>query len=97
MPVLAYMERNGVRIDTEGLRETSRLFTQRMLNIEQEIHELTGLPELNISSPKQVGEALFEHLKINDKAKKTKKGQRRCSSRCAQNTPWWARYWNTAA
>ena len=75
MPVLAYMERNGVRIDTEGLRETSRLFTQRMLNIEQEIHELTGLPELNISSPKQVGEALFEHLKINDKAKKTKKGQ----------------------
>ena len=75
MPVLAYMERNGVRIDTEGLRETSRLFTQRMQQIEDEIHDLTGMPDLNISSPKQVGEALFDKLKITDKAKKTKTGQ----------------------
>ena len=75
MPVLAYMERNGVRIDTEGLHETSRLFTQRMQQIEDEIHDLTGLPDLNISSPKQVGEALFDKLKITDKAKKTKTGQ----------------------
>ena len=75
MPVLAYMERNGVRIDTEGLRETSRLFTERMTQIEDEIHELTGVPDLNISSPKQVGEVLFERLKITDKAKKTKTGQ----------------------
>lgn len=75
MPVLAYMERNGVRIDTEGLRETSRLFTQRMQQIEDEVHQLTGVPDLNISSPKQVGEVLFERLKITDKPKKTKTGQ----------------------
>ena len=75
MPVLAYMERNGVRIDTEGLRETSRLFTQRMQQIEQEVHQLTGVPDLNISSPKQVGEVLFDKLKITNKPKKTKTGQ----------------------
>ena len=75
MPVLAYMERNGVCIDKEGLRETSRLFTERMQKIEQEIHEMTGVPDLNISSPKQVGEVLFDKLKIIDKPKKTRTGQ----------------------
>ena len=75
MPVLAYMERNGVCIDTEGLRETSRLFSERMAQIEDEIHQLTGCPDLNISSPKQVGEVLFDKLKITDKPKKTKTGQ----------------------
>ena len=75
MPVLAYMERNGVRVDTEGLRETSRLFTERMTQIEDDVHQLTGVPDLNISSPKHVGEVLFERLKIVDKAKKTKTGQ----------------------
>ena len=75
MPVLAYMERNGVRIDTEGLRETSRLFTGQMQQIEEEVHQLTGVPDLNISSPKQVGEVLFDRLKITDKPKKTKTGQ----------------------
>ncbi|MBQ9558471.1 MAG: DNA polymerase I [Bacteroidaceae bacterium] len=75
MPVLAYMERNGVCIDTEGLRETSRLFTEQMQQIEQEVHELTGVPDLNISSPKQVGEVLFDKLHITDKPKKTKTGQ----------------------
>lgn len=74
MPVLAYMERCGVCIDTEGLKETSRLFTQQMNQLEQEIHELAGI-DFNIASPKQVGEVLFEHLKISDKAKKTKTGQ----------------------
>ena len=75
MPVLAYMERNGVCIDTEGLRETSRLFSDRMQQIEDDVHQLTGVPELNISSPKQVGEVLFDRLKIVDKPKKTKTGQ----------------------
>ena len=74
VPVLAYMERNGVRIDTEALKETSRHFTARMNKIEEEIHQLAGM-EFNISSPKQVGEVLFERLKITDKAKKTKTGQ----------------------
>lgn len=75
MPVLAYMERNGVCIDTGGLRETSRLFSDRMQQIEDDVHQLTGVPELNISSPKQVGEVLFDRLKIVDKPKKTKTGQ----------------------
>lgn len=74
MPVLAYMERNGVRIDTEALKNTSAHFTARMEQIEKEIHELAGTA-FNISSPKQVGEILFEKLKITDKAKKTKTGQ----------------------
>lgn len=74
MPVLAYMERNGVCIDREGLKETSRLYTEEMNRIEKEIHELAGI-DFNIASPKQVGEVLFDRLKIVDKPKKTKTGQ----------------------
>ena len=74
VPVLVNLESNGVRIDTESLRETSRLFTARLAEIEQDIYHLTG-ERFNIASPRQVGEVLFEHLKIADKAKKTKTGQ----------------------
>lgn len=74
VPVLAYMERNGVRIDTEALKETSQHFTARMKQLEEEVHQLAGM-EFNIASPKQVGEVLFDRLKITDKAKKTKTGQ----------------------
>ena len=74
VPVLAYMERNGVRIDTEALKETSRHFTARMNQIEEEVHQLAGT-NFNIASPKQVGEILFDKLKIVEKAKKTKSGQ----------------------
>ena len=74
VPVLAYMERNGVRIDKEALKETSRHFTARMNQIEEEVHQLAGT-NFNIASPKQVGEILFEKLKIVEKAKKTKSGQ----------------------
>ena len=74
MPVLAEMEMNGVRIDTQSLKETSRTLTERMHEIEQRIHELAGM-EFNIASPKQVGEVLFEKMKIVEKAKKTKTGQ----------------------
>lgn len=74
VPVLAYMERNGVRIDTDALKETSHHFTLRMNQIEKEIHTLAGM-EFNVSSPKQVGEVLFDRLKIVEKAKKTKTGQ----------------------
>ena len=74
VPVLAYMERNGVRIDTEALKETSKHFTTRMQAIEEEVHQLAGV-DFNISSPKQVGEVLFDKLKIVEKAKKTKTGQ----------------------
>ena len=74
VPVLAYMEKNGVRVDTDALKETSQHFTTRMNQIEKEIHELAG-GEFNVSSPKQVGEVLFDKLKIINKAKKTKTGQ----------------------
>lgn len=74
VPVLVNIESNGVRIDTEALKQTSELFTARMKAIEQEIYALAG-EEFNISSPKQVGEVLFDRLKITDKAKKTKTGQ----------------------
>lgn len=74
MPVLAYMEQCGVCVDTEGLKETSLLFTEKMNKIEQEVHQLAGM-EFNIASPRQVGEVLFDRLKITDKPKKTKTGQ----------------------
>ena len=74
MPVLAEMEMNGVCLDTKALSETSRLFTERMLQLEQHIYELAGEP-FNISSPKQVGDILFGKMKIVEKPKKTKTGQ----------------------
>ena len=74
VPVLAYMERNGARIDTDALKETSSLFGKRLADIEEEIYKLAGEP-FNIASPKQVGDILFGKLKIIDKPKKTKTGQ----------------------
>ena len=74
MPVLAEMEMNGVCLDTESLKETSKVFTDRMNEIEARIYELAG-ENFNIASPKQVGEILFDKLKIVEKAKKTKTGQ----------------------
>ena len=74
MPVLAEMEMNGVCLDTESLQETSKVFTERMNEIEARIYELAG-ERFNIASPKQVGEILFDKLKIVEKAKKTKTGQ----------------------
>ena len=74
VPVLAYMERNGVRINTDALKESSLHFTERMNQIEEEIYKLAGM-KFNVSSPKQVGEILFDKLQIVKKAKKTKKGQ----------------------
>ena len=74
MPVLAEMEMNGVILDTDSLKETSRALTNRMNEIEARIYELAG-ERFNIASPKQVGDILFEKLKIVEKAKKTKTGQ----------------------
>lgn len=74
IPVLCHMEMNGARIDSESLAETSRTFTERMNAIEEEIRETAG-QTINISSPKQIGELLFDNLKIMDKPKKTKTGQ----------------------
>jgi DNA polymerase-1 len=74
-PVLLEMERVGARIDTEGLKEISRLYTERMNVLEEEIHQLSGVPGFNIASPRQVGEVLFDRLHLSDKPKKTKTGQ----------------------
>ena len=74
VPVLAEMEMNGVLIDTNALRETSKLFTERMLQLEAKIYEQAG-EQFNISSPKQVGDILFGKMKIVEKPKKTKTGQ----------------------
>lgn len=74
VPVLAHIESNGVLLDTEALKQSSAYFTEKLAILEKEICELAG-EEFNIASPKQVGEILFEKLKIIDKAKKTKTGQ----------------------
>ena len=74
MPVLAEMEMNGVCLDTESLKETSTILTNRIIELEHRIYELAG-QQFNIASPKQVGEILFDKLKIVEKAKKTKTGQ----------------------
>ena len=74
VPVLAEMEMNGVLLDTNALAETSKVFTDRMMQIEKNIYELAG-HQFNIASPKQVGEVLFGEMKIVDKPKKTKTGQ----------------------
>lgn len=74
MPVLVDMEMNGVRIDTDSLQETSKIFTDRMNRYEEEIYQEAG-EKFNISSPKQVGDILFDKMKIVEKAKKTKTGQ----------------------
>ncbi len=72
--VLAGMEREGVRIDTNMLGEYSKQLEVEVVKVDDEIQKLAGTP-FNVSSPKQVGEILFEYLKIVDKPKKTKTGQ----------------------
>lgn len=74
LPVLARIEQNGVRLDTEALRQTGDDFRARLQTLEEEVYALAG-HEFTITSPKQVGTVLFEELKISEKARKTKTGQ----------------------
>lgn len=74
VPVLADIEAQGVRLDTNALADTSRTFGERMRHYEQRIYEEAG-EQFNISSPKQVGEILFGKLKLVDNPKRTKTGQ----------------------
>ena len=74
MQVLAEMEINGVCIDATSLKETSKIFSNRLKEAEKDIYEIAG-EEFNISSPKQVGDILFGKLKIIDNPKKTKSWQ----------------------
>lgn len=84
VPVLTNIENNGVLIDTEALKQLSVELTKRMNIIEQKIHELAGI-DFNIASPKQVGEVLFDRLKVIEKAKKTKNGQYVTSEEVLEN------------
>ena len=72
--VLADMELSGVRLDTTSLKETEQIFNERMKQYEEHAYELAG-KQFNISSPKQVGEILFDTMHIVEKPKKTKSGQ----------------------
>ncbi len=74
VPVLAAMEHEGVKIDNAALKELSSQLLTDSLEIEKEIYELAGV-KFNIASPKQLGEILFDNLKLDPKAKKTKTGQ----------------------
>ena len=74
VPVLVSLETNGVLLDTDALKLSSLHFATRLQEIEKEIYALAE-EEFNIGSPKQVGEVLFDHLKIAAKPKKTKTGQ----------------------
>lgn len=74
VPVLADMERTGVRIDKEALDRAADDMRGRIAALEQEIHTLAG-EEFNVGSPAKVGEVLFDRLKLDPKAKKTKTGQ----------------------
>lgn len=72
--VLADVEGNGIRLDAKNLEAYSKQLLIESREVEQHIYELAGM-EFKISSPKQVGEVLFDRLKITDKPKKTKTGQ----------------------
>ncbi len=74
MKVLAQMETNGVRIDSDALKQSSVILTEEMNKLEAEILKIAEV-NFNVSSPAQVGEVLFDRLKLDAKAKKTKTGQ----------------------
>ncbi len=74
MPVLAAMEDEGIRLDTQFLQEFSKELAADQLQVQDTIYGLAGMP-FNIDSPKQLGELLFDHLKIPYSGKKTKTGQ----------------------
>ena len=72
--VLSNMEQEGVRVDTDFLKDYSKVLNQQSLEIQRRIFELAR-EEFNIASPMQVGKILFEKLKLIDKPKTTKTGQ----------------------
>ncbi|MBI4931595.1 MAG: DNA polymerase I [Bacteroidetes bacterium] len=74
VPVLSAMEAEGVKIDSSALKDLSKELAKDIVISEKEIYSLAG-KEFNISSPKQVGEILYEELKIVEKPQKTKTGQ----------------------
>ncbi len=74
VPILCAMEREGIRVDPAALAETGVVLAERIAEYEKAVYVAAGTP-FNLNSPKQVGEILFERLRLDDKAKKTKTGQ----------------------
>ena len=74
VPVLVHMENAGVRLNTEELKVYAEVLRKQIIQLEKEIIDLAG-EEFNVSSPKQLGPILFEKLKIDTNAKKTKTKQ----------------------
>ncbi len=74
IPVLAAMEREGIKVEVASLKEISDSLETELHSAEEEVYKLAGI-KFNLSSPKQLGEILFEHLRLDAKAKKTKTGQ----------------------
>ncbi len=82
--VLAEMEYQGVSLDTDSLKQASISMTSTLEAVEKEIQEQAGM-SFNVNSPKQIGEILFDTLKIDSKAKKTKTGQYSTSEDVLEN------------
>lgn len=74
IPVLSEMEMEGIKIDIASLNSFSQELDQEIRRLNQNVQEIAGTP-FNLASPKQLGQMLFEHLKLVDKPKKTKSGQ----------------------
>jgi len=74
VPVLSQMEMEGIKIDIDSLNTFSQELDQEIRRLNQNVQEAAGTP-FNLASPKQLGQILFEHLKLVDKPKKTKSGQ----------------------
>ena len=72
--VLSVMEENGVKIDSQNLRNISEDFGKHIHELEESIYAMAGV-RFNIASPRQLGEVLFDKLQLDAKAKKTKTGQ----------------------
>ena len=84
VPVLREMEQAGVRIDVAKLQEAEHLLTQELLQLEEQIYHSAG-SSFNINSPKQVGDILFDTLRLDPKAKKSRRGQYSTSEEVLQN------------
>ena len=75
IPVLGAMEMEGITLDVPALKAMSEELNTDLIRLQGEIKELAGVDDFNIQSPKQLGEVLFDHLKIDEKAKRTGKNQ----------------------
>ena len=74
IPILSAMEMEGIKVDVDALADFSKELEHKILQLNDNVQQLAGTP-FNLASPKQLGQILFEHMKLVDKPKKTKTGQ----------------------